>query len=564
MMSKSHSNQNLYDQAAVGGIYLTYRLLKIIFLFALHSFRFSFRLLIRKTLRHHRSKASVFGESLTALFESLGATFIKAGQILSSRSDLLPLEVINPLSRLQDRVAPFDHRKIPHLIEKAFGRSIDDIFESFDFTPVSSASIAQVHRARLKGGEDVAVKIRRPGLAQVIKSDLLILNSLIGIVERFPAMRLIPIRRIVEEFSLVIGEQVNFHLEAGNNRCFQQNFSKFKQITIPRLYNYLCTESILTMEYLDGLIKVDKLDFNAQQRKEAAIVSLQALYQMMFVDGFVHADMHPGNVFFRDNVEFVILDFGLVARLSDSELKDFASFFLGVATNNGKECARIVRETAIFSTSQYDSAKFECAMIKLIARHSSKVARDFEVSQFAIELFDTQRKQGICGSTKFTMVIVSLIVFEGIAKHIYPDLDFQSEARRFIPSVMNRSSSAPLSPPWWDLVADKWNSSLYTWSLAGMGLFCIRVSDGTFDPIWIEWDKAGRVRRLDQPNGKASCLSATVANWKAFLEGDFNAINGILEGRICYNGELAHLLPYSSALNHFAKIAQGVTKHNLF
>ncbi len=435
-MSDTRFTEKSYDNLSIGILYLIYRLLEIFTIIAFHSFHLGLSLIRQKVLRHYTPRSSVFGNSLAALLESLGTTFIKIGQILSSRPDLLPANLIAPLSRLQDGVAPFNHRKIPHLIQQAFGRSIEELFESFDFTPVSSASVAQVHRARLKGGEDVAIKIRRPGLLRIVKSDLLILRLVLKIVEWFPALRLVPIRGIAEEFGQVIKEQLDFRLEADNNRRFRKNLCDVKQVIIPKLYDDLCTESILTMEYLDGLIKIDKLDFNIQQREQAAAIGLKALYRMMFVDGLIHADMHPGNIFFRKGVEFILLDFGLVAKLDDRDLKNFARFFFGMASNNGKLCAQIVHETATFQAVDYDQTKFESAMVDLIAKHSSKVARDFEVTEFAVELFDTQRKHRIRGSTRFTMAIISLVVFEGIAKQIYPDLDFQREARQFIPSIL--------------------------------------------------------------------------------------------------------------------------------
>jgi ubiquinone biosynthesis protein len=257
-------------------------------------------------------------------------------------------------------------------------------------------------------------------------------------VQLFPAMRLVPLKGIVKEFGQVIEQQLDFTLEADNNRIFRQNFAHCQQIVIPRLYDNLCGEAILTMEYLDGLIKVGHLDLTTQEREAAAITSLRALYQMIFIDGFTHGDMHPGNIFFRRNGEFVMLDLGLVARLSGSDLIDFASFFFGMVTNNGQECARVVYESATFRAPYCDRKKFETAMVELVDRHSSKGARDFEVSEFALQLFNTQRRHGICGSTNFMMTILSLVVFEGIAKQIHPNLDFQGEARRFIPAIMSR------------------------------------------------------------------------------------------------------------------------------
>jgi ubiquinone biosynthesis protein len=382
--------------------------------------------------REQRSPASLLGLTLSDLFEALGPTFIKIGQILSARPDLLTRELTAPLARLQDGVAPFDGRLIQGIIKDAFGRPVEEIFKEFDFNPVSSASIAQVHRARLMDGRAVAVKIRRPGIARRMAKDLRLLRFFAGALARLPFMRAVPLRELVAEVGAPVQMQLDFILEAENNRRFREQFAGSERITFPRICADLCAESVLVMEYLDDLRKVTATELTLTERKTAALAGLRALYQMIFTNGFIHADMHAGNVFVRKWGEFVILDTGLVAQLTDADKRDFVDFFFGLVNNDGRDCARIIYESATYRARGHDRVAFEGAMVELIARHATLRSREFEITRFVYQLLETQRRFGIRGSTKFVMTILSMVVFDGICKQIYPDCDFQGEARGYL------------------------------------------------------------------------------------------------------------------------------------
>jgi ubiquinone biosynthesis protein len=383
-----------------------------------------------------RSGAHAMGRSLARLFQALGGAFVKVGQVLSSRADLLPGAVIEALEGLQDRMAPFDSRLIPGLLQEAFGRPVEEIFEWVDPAPVASASIATVHRARLVGGQTVALKLRRPGIVRKVLTDLTLLRMFGRLLSHVPGMKLIPVEDLVEEFCRAVAGQIDFNLEASNHRGIQRNLRTRPEIKIPVLIDDLCCESVLTMEYIEDLPKVQDLSLTSDERKSVALVSLQAVYQMIFVDGLVHADLHPGNIFFRRGPECVLLDMGLVARLDAGVRDAFTRFFMAMASNEGIECARIVYETAADRHPACDRAKFEQAMVSLVDEYSSKNAVEFEVVNFVIALFNVQRHFRLRGSADFTMTIMSLVVFEGIIKALCPTLDFQEEARRFFVSSL--------------------------------------------------------------------------------------------------------------------------------
>lgn len=423
-----------------------WRFVEIVFLLTLYGARFVAHALVLLLLRRRERCAALLGESMARLCEALGPTFIKAGQIFSSRPDLLPASVVAPLVRLQERIAPFDSTRIPSLIEEAFGRPLDELFESFDLKPVAAASIAQVHRARLKDGRDVAVKIRRPGISRQVENDLRILEFGAKFLSALPGMKTVPLPELVSDIGTPIRQQLNFTLEAANNRLFRQNFAGIEHVTFPKLVEPLCNGSILTMDYMDGMQRVDAAKFTLAERKTAALAGLRALYKMIFADGFIHADMHPGNVFIREWGEFVILDMGLVARLSESDQRDFVNFFFGLINNRGSECARIIYDNASYRGKNCDWQAFEAAMIELIGKHSALKSQEFEVALFVYQLIEMQRRFQIRGSTKFMMTILSMVVFDGICKQLYPECDFQNESRGFLITARYRGKPVELNP----------------------------------------------------------------------------------------------------------------------
>lgn len=421
-----------------------FRFLEILFLTARHGTEFCVRAAHLCLRRRRHECGRVLGESVAQLCEALGPTFIKVGQILSARPDLLPATMGPPLLRLQDQIAPFDSARIPGIIESAFGRPLSEVFASFDLAPVASASIAQVHRACLKDGRDVAVKIRRPGIGQVVNNDMRILELISRALVKLPGMRAVPLLELVDDIQLPIRQQLDFHLEAANTRRFREAFASSEHVKIPELVDNLCTEDVLTMEYVDRLRRTDSATLTTDERKTSALAGLRALYKMIFIDGFIHADMHPGNVFIREFGELVILDTGLVARLDESNRRDFVDFFFGLVNNESRECARIIYDNASYRAKNCDVNGFEAAMVELIGRHSALKSYEFEVALFVYELIEIQRQFKIRGSTKFMMTILSMVVFDGICKQLYPQCDFQREARAFLITARYR---APKNPP---------------------------------------------------------------------------------------------------------------------
>lgn len=416
----------------LSGGFPVWRLVMVLGAVCVYSARLAFACLVRLARRRGLGYSELCGIYAARLCESLGPTFIKLGQILSARPDLLPAGVAMPLARLQDQVRPFESRLIPRIIEETYGRPLGTLFSSFDLVPVSAASVAQVHRARLLDGRLVAVKIRRPGIVRTVEADLRILRFGARHLSRLPFMRILPLNELIEDIGTPIRQQLDFAAEAENNVQFRRHFTGAERVRFPELVEPLCADGIIVMEFLERLQKVNSTRLSPAEHKSAALAGLHALYKMIFIDGFIHADMHPGNVFVRDWGEFVILDTGLVARLSASEQEDFVNFFFGLVNNRGLECARIVYEGASYHARGCDRAAFEQAMVALVAEHSALKSSEFEVARFVYQLVALQRRFGICGSTKFMMTILSMVVFDGICKQLYPECNFQGEARGYL------------------------------------------------------------------------------------------------------------------------------------
>ncbi|HEY1349407.1 MAG TPA: AarF/UbiB family protein [Ktedonobacteraceae bacterium] len=409
-----------------------FRFVEVCALLCAHAARFATRLLTSRLRRPRRSRQALLGQALVELCISLGATFIKFGQILSTRRDLIPREIVTPLTRLQDRVKPFAFRHVPAIIEAQLGQPLTQIFAEFEEQPLASASIACVYRARLHNGQVVAVKIRRPAIVRKVHNDLRIMRFMAQIMARLPAMRQIPVVETIDELGKCIEQQLDLRMEAHNTRLFRARFAHNRQIQIPALVEEYCSEAVLVMDFIDDLTRLDELDWDEHEYQASLITGLRALYQMIFLDGFIHCDLHPGNLYLRKDGQVVILDSGFIATLNRDDRAQFGRFFLGIATNAGKNCARILYETAPYKPPQFDRAGFEQAVVELIDRSAGAKAVTFQVAPFAYQLFDIQRRFGLRGSTNFNMAILSLLVFEGIAKQLYPLLDFQAEARPFL------------------------------------------------------------------------------------------------------------------------------------
>ncbi len=358
----------------------------------------------------------------------LGPAFVKVAQMLSTRADLVPPRVCRALGDLYDDVRPIDTADLLPLLEHRLGRGVA---RTIAHRPVASGSIACVYRATLADGREVAVKVRRPGIERVLGTDLAIIRLVTRLVARMPMLRGVPAVEIVSQLTGSVYEQLDFAMERANLDSLHRNLSMFPDVRVPLVHHEMCGEDIVVMEFIDDLRRLRPADLTEEDRKRAVTSALHAVYQMLFHDGLVHCDLHPGNLYLRQDGRVVIVDAGFTVKLRPQAQDKFASFFHQMTKGNGQRCAEIVLSTAT-PGPRTDTDGF-CRELRALVEASTGVrAADFDLVSFATKLFDIQRRYGLYADPQFVFPILSLLVLEGTVREFAPDIDFQGEAAPFL------------------------------------------------------------------------------------------------------------------------------------
>jgi ubiquinone biosynthesis protein len=379
------------------------------------------------TLRGKRARQDWFAQRMAELLVALGATFVKVGQIMSTRPDLFPPHIIRALTRLQDNVGAFAWKHVEQTMREDFGKTPDALFASFDRTPVASASVAQVHRATLASGEEVAVKVRRPGLDDIVWFDLSVMRLFARVIALVPSIRLLAPVESVDQFGAAIRAQIDFRIEAANNRRFTKNFAGDPDVGFPVLHDALCTRRVLTMGFVRGAKVLEAPARLGTDRTRLAKIGFRTLLKMVFDDGFVHADLHPGNILVDDRGKVIILDLGLTAELDDNARRAFAQFFAGWAGGDGTIMARLMSDLSP-SSKVADYAAYEAEVIEFVRRYHGKALGEVQVSTVAFDMFQILRRHRVRVNPVYTMCNVAIAVTEGIGKQLDPSLDLTREA----------------------------------------------------------------------------------------------------------------------------------------
>jgi ubiquinone biosynthesis protein len=369
-------------------------------------------------------------ERLVRALEELGPTFVKLGQMLSTRADLLPAPYVEQLATLQDGVPPFPAAEALAVIENDLGASIDDLFATFDEEPVASASIAQVHRAVLHNGRVVAVKVQRPGIEATIRSDLNILYVLADWLEGRVELGVHTPAGIVEAFDRGISLEVDFRTEAAHAETFAQAMADVAGILVPKVRRPLTSRRVLTMHWAEGVRLSSFAECEADPEKVMDRL-VEATYRQIFVHGTFHADPHPGNLLVDGESRITYLDFGLVGRITPEMRDTLLALFVGVVWNDADAVARTLYRAASRDGERVRLRPLAADLEEVLARYSSKSLDQQDTAMIAVEILSLARRHGLGLPQEYAVLARACVTLDGIARTLVPDWNMMEVVRPY-------------------------------------------------------------------------------------------------------------------------------------
>ena len=378
------------------------------------------------------------GERLRQALERLGPIFVKFGQVLSTRRDLLPPDIANELARLQDRVPPFEPALAIATIERAFGRPIGQVFATFERTPVASASIAQVHFATLPDGREVAVKVLRPNMLAAIEKDLALIHMLAGWVERLSAdgKRLKP-REVVAEFDTHLHDELDLLREAANAAQLRRNMHDLNLVMIPEMFWDFCMPNVMVMQRMKGvpISQIERLRDAGVDISKLARDGVTIFFTQVFRDGFFHADMHPGNIQVSLDAatfgRYISLDFGIMGTLTEVDKEYLAQNFSAFFQRNYKRVAELHIESGwVPASTRVD--ELEAAIRACCEPYFDRPLKEISLGLVLMRLFQTSRRFHVEIQPQLVLLQKTLLNIEGLGRELDPELDLWSTAKPFL------------------------------------------------------------------------------------------------------------------------------------
>ena len=378
------------------------------------------------------------GARIRHALEDLGPIFVKFGQILSTRRDLLPDDIAIELAKLQDQVTPFDNATAFKIIEKSLGHPLPEIFSEFSDAPFASASIAQVHAATLHNGKQVIVKVLRPNIKPVIQRDISLLYIIADKVERYwSAGKNLRPKAVVAEFEKSLLDELDLMREAANASQLRRNFLNSEKIYIPEVYWDHCRKDIMVMERIHGtpignINALIEKDINLQKLSERGV---EIFFTQVFRHSFFHADMHPGNIFVADNGQYIAVDFGIMGTLNDSDQRYLAENFLAFFNRDYRRVAELhVSSGWVDKDTRID--EFETAIRAVCEPIFDKPLKDISFGHLLLNLFQTARRFNMEVQPQLILLQKTLLNIEGLGRQLYPDLDLWKTAKPFLEQWM--------------------------------------------------------------------------------------------------------------------------------
>ncbi len=443
-------------------IVLRYRLDELVVSGIRHPFAYA----LLKVLRFGRPPRTPRGVRLRRALESLGPIFVKFGQVLSTRRDLIPLDVAVELALLQDRVPPFPSAQAAAIVEAALGASPHTLFRHFEMDPVASASIAQVHYAILHDGREVAVKVLRPGMRDVLEKDLALMRVLARFVERLsPDARRLKPRQVVKEFDTYLHDELDLIREASNCSQLRRNFSpesgRPDSLIVPEVVWEYCASTVFTMEWMRGIpvSHIDRLRDAGVDTKALARTGVEIFFTQVFTDGFFHADMHPGNIYVSDEPEtlgrYIALDFGIVGTLSEFDKNYLAQNFLAFFRRDYRRVAQLHIESG-WAPATTREEELEGAVRAVCEPYFDRPLSEISLGQVLLRLFQTSRRFNVEIQPQLVLLQKTLLNVEGMGRELDPSLDLWQTAKPYLERWMHERIGLPGLKRQMDKEATQW------------------------------------------------------------------------------------------------------------
>jgi len=394
--------------------------------------------LMRIRRRRGQPPPAQLGRHLREMLDELGPTFVKFGQLLSTRPDIIPTDIVQELVKLQDRVSPFSFEVVKEVIQEDLGLTLERAFESFDPEPLAAASIGQVHAAVLPGGRKIVVKVQRPGASRQIRKDLDLLTQFAELVEGRIEIGFSPLS-VVREFARSINRELDYILEGHNADRFSSNFRTSESVRIPRVYWRYTSTRVLTLERLEGptLNSVAVAELPLAERKRIAEAMASCWFKQILEDGFFHGDPHPANVVYLGDGKIGLLDFGMAGFLGADALEEGARLFLHVMDSDISGIKRSLKRLGVHWPPSADEAVTQ-SIEEGCSRYFGMSLATIDLSTVLHQVFDTVYSLRLRLPSRFLLLDKTLLTLEGVVTQLYPDLNLVEIARQYTGEVQRR------------------------------------------------------------------------------------------------------------------------------